>query len=143
MFNFLKNVTVSETKPMKEEIIKEIPMGNWKEDRNFLRKIARENKLTGELGTFVYTLISHMRGKSHMRTYKKYSGGWRKMYEVYSASKNLTGVSPEYSKAYSTCDNVFYLMIRIETLEDQAEWIKRHMKDGYEEIAERILNSKY
>lgn len=95
-------------------------MTTWKDDRNALRKIAREHSTTEP--TFVYVLISEMRGKLHMSTYKKYHGGW-----------------------YDLAGNNH---IAIETMADQAEWIRRflrypHIQKEFGEIAERILKNEY
>jgi hypothetical protein len=52
----------------------------WKADRELLRACARdENTRKGEGidATVLYCLISHMRGKLHMKSYRKYHGGWR------------------------------------------------------------------
>lgn len=52
-----------------------VPLGNWKADRNFLRAALRERH-EGIHGTMLCVLVSHMRRKLHMRTYKLYHGGW-------------------------------------------------------------------
>lgn len=52
----------------------------WREDRELLRACARDEntrKGAGIYATVLYCLISHMRGKLHMRSYQKHHGGWK------------------------------------------------------------------
>ncbi len=94
---------------------------DWKTDRNRLREIIRsKNRAHGNYATFLYVLVSHMRGKIHMACYRKHNGGWRGWAE------------PPKSSAF-------------ETLQDQEEWIRK-FNPPYEridkelfELAERVL----
>lgn len=52
----------------------------WRADRELLRTCARVELKAKEGGieaTVIYCLISHMRGKMHMKTYRRHHGGWR------------------------------------------------------------------
>lgn len=127
----------------------------WLKDREALRKIAREGKLESSAGTLVYSLISHIRSKLHMHCYGKYSAGWRR----YSSSgvpkgRKVGALSREFHRAYGDYAKIYYYMIAIESLEDQAEWIHGYMEhvqvesevraialrvlEGYPEVEENV-----
>jgi len=99
----------------------------WKQDRETLRKLARDPK-TGQ--TTIYALISHMRGKLHMRWYQKCHGGWR---------------GPSQAELHhNDVDGWYCAGARIDNLEDQAAFIADAMKrKGFAvlvyDIAQRVL----
>jgi hypothetical protein len=97
-------------------------MPSWKEDRERLRKEIRETKPTGLRATLLYALVSHMRGKLHMRWYQKYHGGWgswdKKDIEVNESAVN------EVRKAYGEYAETYAKRAAITSLEDQQKWIE-------------------
>lgn len=113
----------------------------WKKDRNALRKILREAGLEGGEATFACCLVSHMRGKLHMRYYKKRHGGWRS----WGAEPSKRGPAPvEFHKAYGTEAQRYYELSVLENLDDQAEFIRRAMEHVVSDkkllkIARRVL----
>lgn len=104
----------------------------WKEDRNRLRDALREGMrkktLRGLEATFLCVLVSHMRGKIHMRSFSGKKGGWR-------AGLGAPGrVSPDavpavWAKRYGECAQLYYEGSVIETLEDQEAWIRRFTRE--------------
>jgi len=96
-------------------------MSTWKEDRLKLRAWARDTKPSGEAATAVYTLISHMREKIHMRYYGKYNiwvNGYYKTSSVPPAAcKKLQGAYGDYTEEY-------HKRVYIGSLEDQERWLK-------------------
>lgn len=98
----------------------------WRKDREYLRGLAKTE------GTkFIYVLISHMRGKLHMRWDWKKHGGWQHGW----AGRVLE---------YNDTDKWHCKGARIDDLEDQASWIKVHCEKKlfgrHEEIAKRVLS---
>ena len=117
----------------------------WKKDRNRLRALTKEVVGKGTVATMVYALISHMRGKLHMRSYAKYHGGWRANTEKFKGE-----IPPEMRKAYGEESVARYYCARviIENLNDQAAWIKKYsesasvqarMGEELVELAGRVL----
>lgn len=88
-------------------------MPSWKEDMEWLRSEAKAG-LTESAATVVYVLISHMRGKIHMRWYKKRHGGWRSGWEG-----RVT--------AYNEVDGYHCPGARIANLADQESWIREQL----------------
>jgi len=126
----------------------------WKEDYQYLRKLIKQELkkgLCGDRATFLYTLISHMRGKIHMKTYKLYLGGWRmqcptltaptkearpKMHRMFcGGSADLRNLNYKYSRAAIT------------SLEDQAAFLgsRRVWLDDnvLRAAAKRAVNNDY
>jgi hypothetical protein len=105
----------------------------WKKDRERLRKIVRE----GGGITTVYALIAHMRGKLHMHSCFKYSGGWRR-----SKRQSPRTAQPDesYRKAYGDSVNYYFDCCVVEDLEDQADYIRTYVtSDELKEVAARVL----
>ena len=103
----------------------------WRDDRNWLRAALRE-KPVGVYATFLCVIVSHMRGKMHMSSYKLKSAGWRRVSRRTSASTSM----PEerqvaLSKMYGDFVKCYYCAAVIEDLEAQAEWL-RHYADAFE-----------
>lgn len=123
----------------------------WKDNRNLLREALREGMrkktLNGLESTFLCVLVSHMRGKIHMRSFLGKRGGWRVRQGV------AKGPAPAvYGKRYGKYAQLYYEGCAIETLEDQAAWIQRFFREvDFEfgalqllaELVERILNKKW
>lgn len=107
-------------------------MASWKEDSDRLRQRIKEGGGT----TLVYVLLSHMRGKLHMRWYNKYGGGWRSG----RFENSDDPIPPEIAKAYTGMERFFYERCAIRNLEDQAAWIRQYVTREWEEIAERVLS---
>lgn len=105
-------------------------MSTWKEDRETLREMAHvcmAGKNTGYSATYVYTLISHMRGKLHMRWYRKRHGGW----QVGFKGRELE---------FNTTDGHFCPGARIASLEDQAKYLTLHAPDFHDlDLAMRVV----
>ena len=115
---------------------------DWKSDSDLLRKRIREEKPTGSKATFLYVLISHMRGKIHMRYDNKYHGGWR----GWKAEPKREEIPKEFYTAYGRDDALqFYNGSVIENLADQEEWIRRFYEGCYKsdkvmfELVERVI----
>jgi hypothetical protein len=116
---------------------------DWKTDRDWLKaEIRRKDRAHGNYATFLYVLISHMRGKIHMRYYNKYHGGWR-----WSKKESEAEIPKEFHKAYGDCAKTYYLNSVIENLADQEEWIRKYSK-WYEErypelfeLADRVIRA--
>lgn len=113
-------------------------MKTWREDRETLRSMAKEPGLAGEKATLLFTLISHMRGKLHMRSYKLYSTGWRGWKHPARPGAVL---SEKLKRSYHNPQE-FYERAVIETLEDQAEWIRAYASAG-DELVQRVLANDY
>jgi len=129
----------------KEETAPEpIKLGNWRVDREKLRTEAKK-KLCGEHATLIYTLISHMHGRLHMKSYKMKTGGWR----TWGAPKREALSSEKlqrYRKMYGDQAQRYYEGSLITSLEDQATWISRYLSIGNDEvldIVQRILKNAY
>ncbi len=120
----------------------------WLKDREALRTLAREGNLRGNEATLVYTLISHMRGKIHMRYYGKYRAGWRPYPQKgVPKDKQVAALSREFHKAYGDYAKTYHYMIAIDDLNDQAEWLFAHeeysTRAGVNSIFGRILIEGY
>ena len=106
--------------------MQELKSKAWRDDRNWLRK-ELSNKPFGLYATFLCALVSHMRGKLHMASYKLKSAGWRSVHTL----KSPYTVFPEKQKAlltrmYGEYALNFYINASIEDLEAQAEWIRHY-----------------
>jgi hypothetical protein len=117
-------------------------MSDWKTDRDKLREEIREHgKKGGMKATFLYVLLSHMRGKIHMQYYNKYHGGWR-----WSKKESEAEIPREFRSAYGDSAKTYYLNSVIEDLADQEEWIRKHIefyKQNEEmfSLAERVIGA--
>jgi len=123
----------------------------WVADREFLRGRIQMQKPSGGFATFLYCLVSHMRGKLHMRWYQKYHGGFSTKYRHRNASVTpLADIPAEVKAAYSGLEREYYVRCSLLGLEDQAAWIKQYLEvhenglsSDIEEVAVRVLNSTY
>ena len=113
----------------------------WIEDRNYLRELAKGPRRS----TTIYVLISHMRGKQHMKWYNKYSGGWSR-----TNVPTFSTVPVEIQKAYGDAVKYYFGRCYLEDMGAQAEFIQMRMRywknypkieDNQKllDIAERIL----
>jgi hypothetical protein len=131
------------TKPKEEPDEEPTKPGNWREDREWLRSQAKSG-LSGEYATLIYTLISHMHGRLHMKSYKMKTGGWR----TWGAPKR-EALPPEklqrYRKMYGDQAQRYYEGSLIASLEDQAAWIVYLGINAKPllEISKRILENAY
>ena len=108
-------------------------MASWREDSDRLRQRIKEGGGT----TLVYALLSHMRGKLHMRWYNKYAGGWRSSKYVPGADEVIP---PEIHAAYGESAKYFYGRCVIRNLEDQAEWIRQYGMEKWSDLADRVID---
>jgi len=157
MLEALKNLFTkkSEAKPAEPSKEDKPPQpGNWREDRERLRKettLDKTNKprYRGLTATLLYALISHMHGRLHMRSYGAKKGGWN----AWKAQKRdaLAGSELEkFKKRYGDCAQTYYEGSIIETLDDQAAFIRQHWSQNDFEndeidsiMMERILSDNY
>jgi hypothetical protein len=122
----------------------------WIKDRNRLRKELREGKRGGSMATMLCCLVSHMRGKQHMKSYKKLAGGWG------NSGGTRTSVPAEERKLVQMYgdDALTYLNgSRVDNLDDQKKWIKKHEyllhafpaldREGWEALRQRVLVNDY
>ena len=116
---------------------------DWKTDRDRLRaEIRKASKEGGFKATMLYVLISHMRGKIHMKWYNKYHGGWR-AWDRGAPKKGEPSIG--IKAAYGDLAQQYYEWSAIETLEDQKEFIRKHL-NFYEkneelfELANRVID---
>jgi hypothetical protein len=104
----------------------------WKEDRNRLRDALREGMrkktLKGLEATFLCVLVSHMRGKIHMRLFSAKKGGWR-VGSIQPGRFYPEDVPAVWAKRYGNCAQRYYEGSVIETLEDQEAWIKKFLRE--------------
>jgi len=123
----------------------------WIKDRNALRNIIRDTKVSGKYATLLYCLVSHMRGKLHMNYYEKYHGGFpvtdgteRDTREV-----NRLDIPLEVRKAYTGCEIEYYTRCHLGSLDDQKSWIEWYIENsgkssrfrynlGFAEIPENV-----
>jgi len=116
---------------------------DWKTDRNSLKAEIRKNAKEGGMkATFLYVLISHMRGKIHMKYHNKYHGGWR----GWKSEPKREEIPKEFHKAYGDCALQYYNGSIIENLADQEEWIRKHIEyyksdEKLFELAERVIRA--
>jgi hypothetical protein len=119
---------------------------DWKKDRERLKaEIRKASKDGGFKATMLYVLISHMRGKIHMKWYKKYEGGWDGSKERWPDTRKIENIPEEIKKAYGECVEYYYKRAAIETLKDQEIWIRKHLdfyKENEEmfELANRVIS---
>jgi len=95
-------------------------MSTWKEDREKLRSWARDIKPAGGTATVIYALISHMRGKIHMRYYGKYNV-W--LNGKYKTSSELPVPCRKLEGAYGYYVDTYQKKSYIGSLEDQERWL--------------------
>lgn len=127
----------------------------WKDDRNTLREALREGMrkktLHGLEGTFLCVLVSHMRGKIHMRSFSAKKGGWRTGLGAPGRFRP-EDVPAVWSRRYGEYAQLYYEGSVIETLEDQAAWIQRFTRQvDFEfgtlqllaELVERVLHKNW
>ena len=121
----------------------------WKDDRNWLRKQLnmnlRHKPLCPETATLYMTLCSHLRGKIHMRSYAAKSGGW--CLANHPNKPPLEGaLLLAYRKRYGLQAQTYYESSAINSLDDQARWLNKHLSwlHGEErELGMRVLNNAY
>jgi len=101
-------------------------MTTWIEDRATLRELLRGEteggRPQGLLGTFLCVLVSHLRGRLHMRSYNSKAGGWR----LFGGPKQEKAPAP-FQKMYGEMAQVYYEGSVITSLEDQEAWIKKYL----------------
>lgn len=101
----------------------------WKEDREYLLTVAKNKDSSEFIRTFVYTLISHLRGKLHMKFYKKYHGGWRSYGEPKDKFRALPAdCAEDFNKAYEGTAQQHYNMSVIVNLYDQEDFINHYLR---------------
>ena len=113
----------------------------WKQDRETLRDYIRENKPEGQVATALYVLVSHMRGKLHM----KYCNS-NNPYENhrYKTTSELPEPRAKLVRSYGSSLDYYHKMIYIGSLEDQERWFfeigaLRLLPLEFEEISERVF----
>ena len=124
----------------------------WKEDYQYLRALIKQELkkgLCGDRATFLYTLISHMRGKIHMKTYKLYDGGWRTQCSKLAAPTKEA--RPKMHRMFNGATehilNHYYARAAITSLEDQARFLGHRrvwLNDNVlRAVAERAMDNDY
>lgn len=114
----------------------------WKQDQERLRQEIKEAHAKGGFRmTMLCTLLSHMRGRLHMRWYNKYEGGWR----AWSKTAPKKDPAPKEMKAaYGDMAQQYYEWSAIDTLEDQKEFIRMHYATLKDEelldLANRVIS---
>lgn len=115
-------------------------MSQWKEDRNRLRDYVRNEKPSGLAATAVYVLISHMRGKIHMKYFNK-CNMWCGM--GYSSKSALPKADRKLIRAYGEYADQYHKYVYVGSLEDQANWFenigKKFLPKELNEIAARVI----
>jgi hypothetical protein len=114
----------------------------WKADREFLRGVMRKEMYDSPSeATLVVALISHMRGKLHMKCYNSRAAGWRPWRVNMKQREIPEELKETYTKRYGLSAGHYYSKSVLETLEDQAEWIRTFLPlhKRYEDVASRIL----
>lgn len=119
----------------------------WKEDRETLRKYAREYdaNLGPEHRTFIYVLISHMRNKLHMRSYKGKCAGWRSRFGKLERPE-VSAPTRRWARMYGPLADFFYTRACVLTRDDQAAWIQEHVRYAPRallELVARVLNEAW
>jgi hypothetical protein len=112
----------------------------WKQDRDWLRSEIKKG-VRGIKATMLYALLSHMRGKLHMRSYAQWGGGWNR-------KADPSGIqAPAYlEKAYGTEYQKWFDRCVILDLNQQAAWIRKYTRQPgvtLQEIAERVLDKAW
>jgi hypothetical protein len=124
----------------------------WKEDYQYLRRLIKQELkkgLCGDRATFLYTLLSHMRGRMHMKTYKLYLGGWRMQCPTLTAPTKEE--RPKFNRMFSGTSehilNHIYSRAAIVSLEDQAAFLEARrvwLNDNViRSIAKRAVSNDY
>jgi len=120
---------------------------DWKTDRDRLRKeIRKASKDGGMKATMLYVLISHMRGKIHMKWYGKYNGGWGSLKERWPDDRKIENIPETIKKAYGDSADFYYKMTVIENLKDQEVWIRKNLSfyeenDEMFDLANRVISA--
>lgn len=123
----------------------------WKKDRETLRRSMGKTFKFATEATLRYCLVSHMRGKLHMKWYAKYHGGWRSWREKVPTIEETP--PPEIYKAYAgssigvSADELAasaYARAAIRNLDDQAQFISKYMNASWVDeelkaLVERVL----
>jgi len=117
----------------------------WRSDRNWLREQLR-GKPEGLYATFLNVLVSHMRGKLHMTTYRLKAGGWCNSNTRYVSRVTIPEKrKPFVLKAYGTDAQYYYARSAILDLRDQEAWIRHFLSwyrnDDVYELTCRVLNA--
>ena len=122
----------------------------WKDDRYWLRtqlrkNMTKEHALPAQVATLYATLCSHLRGKIHMRSYASKTGGW--CLANHPKFPPLEGALLSiYTKRYGLQAQTYYESSTINSLDDQARWLNKHLSwlHGEErELGMRVLNNAY
>jgi len=122
----------------------------WKDDRYWLRtqlrkNMTKEHALPAQVATLYAALCSHLRGKIHMRSYAAKSGGW--CLANHPNKPPLEGaLLLAYRKRYGLQAQTYYESSTINSLDDQARWLNKHLSwlHGEErELGMRVLNNAY
>jgi len=103
-------------------------MSTWKEDREALRSYAK-TPIDGQKATFIYVLISHMREKLHMKTYRFYHGGWKNLERERITAINTLSEQAEWIQYVLRQQDL------IDKLGLQSSWLEPKLQ----EIARRVL----
>lgn len=123
-------------------------MITWKDDFDYLRKFIKDVETSNPtwyvplLRTLLYVLISHMRGRIHMHSYLRYKGGWN---TGHIDKKTVDSASPcaKMVAAYGTWAKLYEVRSEINTLEDQAEWLRKYSHGVLLDVVERVLKNAY
>jgi len=115
----------------------------WREDRETLRNYIREHKPEGEVATTLYVLVSHMRGKIHMKYCNSFGAYKNCRYKSKSVLPKPTG---KLARAYQGSLDYYHQRIYIGSLEDQENWFSevghkslRFLPPEVDEITDRIF----
>lgn len=122
----------------------------WDEGRSILRKaLAAYTKPERRLGddahiqtleaTFICACLAHMRGKIHMRWFRKYERGWQGAFSV--SQKTIVNL-PEMKAAYGDMAQRYYNCSVIENLDDQKAWITWAAKQFYQHYTPGVGGSR-
>lgn len=116
----------------------------WIKDRNRLREEIREGNHAGVVQTMLCCLVSRMRGKMHMRSYKLYEGGWK----AGASPLPSIDVTERMRQHYGTEAERYMAAGEVVDLDDQKKWIEkfRHVlgvDSGLQPIVDRVLADEY
>ena len=109
-----------------------------------MRDYVRNNKPSGLEATAVYVLISHMRGKIHMKYFNKCN-----MWPGYKSTSEVPKADDKLIRAYGEYADTYHAYVYIGSLEDQALWFekigKNHIPvvEGFGSIADRVIITGY
>ena len=106
----------------------------FKTDHETLRSLMRVPEKSPQYYTFLYVLVSHMRGKLHMETYKGLRGGWRSTWNLPPAAAFPTTRSRRKWQSCYGEPELYYAASKITSLAEQAEWIARFRKLFSQEV---------